>query len=247
MRTVNCEPVAPGTAPWRSALAALESALPEFGERRADVVVILSNHFVRYATVANSDQIGTAEEEQALARHSFAHVYGAAVDHWVLSVTDTNGGAPCRIAAAIDQDLHQALHSVFAATRLRLSSIQPYLMSASHRWRRLIASSAWLALVEPGRMCLVRIQHRQWQSVKTVAIGDDWFGDLAVQLDRELLLSGPLETETGDPTPVLVFAPGLRDPDPVQAETRAMRLLRTSPPATDAGIPDAAYAMAGLG
>ena len=245
-RVVACPDAAPGDAPWRRALAALESALPEFGERPANAVVILSNHFVRYALVPNSEQIGTAAEEQALMRHSFARVYGDAVERWALRLSDADG-AGLRVASAIDQELRESLRALLAATRLKLGSIQPGLMTAFNQWRRRVAGSAWLAVVEPGRLCLARLQDKRWQSLKALAIGDDWFGDLAVQLDRESLLTGPAAADVTAPVPVLVYAPGCSEPSPTQLEARSMQLLRTLPRAGDPEPVDAAYALAGLG
>ena len=249
-RVVACDAAKPGEAPWRRALAALETALPEFGGRTADAVVILSNHFVRYALVTDSNQIGTADEEQALVRHSFAKIYGAAADHWALRLNDADGGYGLRVASAVDQDLQESLRALFQPTKLKLRSIQPYLMAAFNHWRHRFNDSAWFALVEQGRLCLAKIHHNQWHYIKAIKISDDWFRDVAVQLDRERLLSScdaANTTNAETKMPVFLFAPGCAKPDPARAEELSFRLLRSALPSGDAETAEAPYAMALIG
>lgn len=207
---VPCDPAKPGEASWRHTLAALDTALAEFGEHKADTVVILSNHFVRYALVEHSDQVSTDAEEMALVRHSFSTIYGNDADGWALRLNDAGARDGLRIACAVDQDFPEALRTRFNTTKFRLRSIQPYLMAAFNRWCHRFDGSVWFVLGEPGKLCLARFQDGQCQSIKTMRIGDDWSYELAVCLEREKLLQGidaaaaPAVTET----PVFVFAPG---------------------------------------
>jgi hypothetical protein len=244
---VSCIPGRADDAPWRSALAALDAVLPQFGSHTADVVVVVSNHFVRYALVTHADQARSTAEEQALARHSFERTYGAAATRWAFCLNNNPGGDGSQIAGAVDQDLLTSLRSLLRPTRLRLRSIQPGLMTAFNQWRRDMGDSAWFALVEHGRLCLARFQHDRWQSLRSVRTGDDWFRDLSVQLDRGNLLSDLGATGSDSRIPVFVFAPGCAEPTPQQAEERAIRLLHRAPRPGEAEPADAAYAMALIG
>lgn len=244
MSTVTCDTAKPGEAPWRSALAALESALPEFGKRRADAVVVLSNHFVRYALVMHNRQISSADEEQALVRHSFARIYGDTADRWALRLSDAGGDEGLRVASAVDQELQEALRALFQTSKLTLCSIQPFFMAAFNQWCHQFKGSAWFALVEPGRLCLARFQNNQWHSIRTVAIGDDWFRDLTLQLERERLMSGSDAPDAAAKDPVFVFAPGCAEPLPAQAEEHSIQILRTSLPPGGEEPAEAPYAMA---
>ena len=249
-RVVSCAAATPGETPWCNALTALETVLPEFGGRKADAVVVLSNHFVRYTLVTLSNEISTANEEEVLVRHNFARVYGATADHWALRLSDANGGGGLRMASEVDQDLQESLRALFQPTKLKLRSIQPYLMVAFNHWRHRFNDSAWFALVEQGRLCLAKIHHNQWHSIKAIKISDDWFRDVAVQLDRERLLSSceaANTTNAATKMPVFLFAPGCAKPDPARAEELSFRLLRSALPSGDAETAEAPYAMALIG
>lgn len=244
MRIVSCDATRTGDAPWRGAMAALETALPEFGERKADAVVVLSNHFVRYTLVMQDSQINTAEEEQALVHHCFARIYGDATDHWMFRLSDADGDNAPRVASAVDRELWELLRALFQSTKLTLCSIQPLLMASFNQWRHQFKESAWLALVEPDRLCLARFQNNRWHSIRSAPIGDDWFRDFTVQLDRERLLLPSDAPDTATKEPVFVFAPGLPEPQAAQIEEHAVQLLRASFPPGGQEPVEAPYAMA---
>lgn len=244
---VTADAATPGEAPWRAPLAALDRALPEFSSRKADVAVVLSNHFARYTLVAHTDQISTADEEQALVRHSFARIHGTATDRWAMRLSRTVGGNGPQLATAVDQDLLDSLRALFPSASLRLRSIQPCLTAAFNQWRRRFKNSAWFAVVEPGRLCLAGFQNDQWHSVNSIKIGDDWFRDLVIHLERGRLLSAIDAADTAARVPVFVFAPGCPEPMPAQAEQHSLELLRPSPASGDAETADAPYAMALVG
>ena len=204
-----CEPVKPGEASWRRALTALDAAIAEFGEHRADTVIVLSNHFVRYALVEHSEQISTDAEEMALVRHSFSTIYGDSADGWALRLNDAGDRDGFRIACAVDQDFQESLMARFTTTKFRLRSIQPYLMAAFNQWRHRFNGSVWFVLGEPGKLCLAKFHERQCYSIKAMRIGDDWQHELDICLEREKLLQG-IDAAAAAVTeaPVFVFAPG---------------------------------------
>jgi len=207
---VPCDAAKPGEASWRRTLPALETALTEFGEHRADAVVVLSNHFVRYVLVGDSDQLGTEEEKMALVRHSFSTVYGAHADRWALRLNDGGGRNGTRIASAVDQEFLELLLARLETARLQVRSIQPYLMAAFNRWRRGFNGAAWFVLGEQGKLCLAKCQDDRCYAIKAMRIGDDWPHELAAFLEREKLLLGfdPAPADTVSEVPVFVFAPG---------------------------------------
>lgn len=209
---VSCIPGLNGTPPWRSALHALEAALPEFCTKKAEATVVLSNHFVRYALISHSDQVTTAEEEQALIQHHFTRIYGTASAHWHLSISSAARPDWPRLACAVDQELIEALRALFPSRKPVLRSIQPYLMAAFNQYRNRFPASTWLALVEDGVLCLARLEDKQWRVIKCIKIGDDWRRDLAIQLEREKFISGRETTDTASTVPVLVFAPEYPEP-----------------------------------
>lgn len=197
----------PNAAPWRGAVQALGEALPGLAARPTRVSVILSSHLVRYALVPWSDALSDADEDAAFARHCFERVYGDVAAQWELRVSDAGDGAP-RLASAVDAALPGALREVFAAAGMRLESIQPSLMAVYNDYRRrLNGRHAWLALLEPGRLCLALLRHGRWMRVRSVRIGPAWRDELAQVLGRETYLADP-QAAARD---VFLWACGLRD------------------------------------
>lgn len=176
---------------WRGAVQALQAALPAHAGRPAQVRVILSNRLVRYALVPWSAALSDAAEEAAFARHCFERVHGEAAAQWELRVSAGGDGAPM-LASAVDARLLDALREVFAGAGVRLDSIQPRLMAVCNEYRRrLQGRHAWLALLEPGSLCLALLQQGRWVRVRSLRIGPGWRVELALLLAREAYLGDP--------------------------------------------------------
>jgi hypothetical protein len=160
-RTLACDP-AFGPEPWQGAVAALKSL-----ELSGRVIVVLANHFVRYAVIPWSDALSTAAEEEAYVRHHFARIHGERAKSWALRAAEDRRGA-ARLASAIDNALIEELKKAFPkGGKASLVSVQPQLMAAINRWRTSIpASGAWLLLAEPDRACLALNTGNQWRSVQ---------------------------------------------------------------------------------
>jgi hypothetical protein len=178
-------------AVWHGAVQALQAALPDRAGRPHHVRVILSSHLVRYTLVPWSDALSDAAEEEAYARHCFERVHGEAAAQWELRVSADCAGAPM-LASAVDAQLLNALRDGFAAAGVRLDSIQPRLMAVCNDYRRrLQGRHAWLALLEPGRLCLALRQQGGWARVRSMRIGPGWREELALLLEREAYLADP--------------------------------------------------------
>jgi hypothetical protein len=178
-----------GEAPWVKALDGLETCLAGLGTDKIDAVVVLSNHFVRYALLPWSDQISDTNEEQAFIRHCFVQTYGEEARHWAFRLSP-GGYGEAQVASAIDQGLLDGLERVMSAHGLRLVSLQPGFMTAFNQWRqRLLDPVAWFVVAEPGRLCLSLLQQGRWCSLKTVKVGNEWQQALKKLLEREFLVS----------------------------------------------------------
>jgi hypothetical protein len=145
--------------PWRGALERLKAKpLP----KRAEVTVILSNHFVRYAVVPD-DSAATDDEALALARFHFTKIHGERAKGWEVRLSDG-------LACAIDAALLAGLKGMFP----KLASVQPALMAAYNGARKRIArEGAWLVLAEAERVCVARLGAERWASVHN-ARESDW-------------------------------------------------------------------------
>ena len=174
-KAIACDPGF-GAQPWQGALHAFKSeSLPA-----ADVTVVLSNHFVRYALVPWSDALAGAAEEEAYLRHHFARIHGERAKSWLLrSSIDAPGAA--RLCSAIDRGLLEELKACFPkGGKARLVSVQPQLMAVFNRARAAIPrSGAWLMLVEADRACAALHAKGRWQSVQNAR------GEWLALLERE--------------------------------------------------------------
>lgn len=171
--------------PWSHAIASLPELLAGIGSNAADVTVILSNRYVRYTVMPWNDKINGAREGQAFARHCLANVYGSLAEQWELRLSAAGARAP-RIASGIDRALLQSLRDAFAQSRLRLVSIQPYLMAAFNRWRQRLPRGDCMLLLPESRFytCAVFAAQR-WQSVRSGTVASSLSDELPAILDRE--------------------------------------------------------------
>jgi hypothetical protein len=175
----------PGAPEWRGPLAALRDLISRLGPRSAEVTLIVSNRFARYALVPWSEKVSTAGEEVAYARHRFGSILGEESQRWEVRLSPSGNRSP-RIASAMDPELIEGLRSAFNGSRLRLVSIQPYLMAAFNLWRHRLGTGDRLFLVAESR-CYAGAAMRgdQWTAVHTANIRGRFADELPVILDRE--------------------------------------------------------------
>ena len=189
-----------GREPWAGAIAALRIEAAAWPRNRADVTIVLSNHFVRYALLEAPGRGVSRDEEIALARFHFTRLHGERAAAWDVRVAPAERRSP-RVASAIDRDLLDALRSVFPReARVRLASIQPYLVCAFNRWRGSFArNGAWLVLAEPGRVCLAMLAGSAWTVLQSARSGDprgepaaaDWLAFVEREKQRAAVDSVP--------------------------------------------------------
>ncbi len=201
-KTVPCGTAVESEMPWQNAIRTLEAALPTIIQGRPAVSVTLSNHFMRYLLVPWLDKMSD-EEEMAFARHCFKETYGNAADSWSVRISPGRAGV-ATLASAVDSRLLEELRDSVERLGLNIKSIQPHLMAAFNSCRpSLEGHSAWLALLEPGSLCLAALQKGQLSWIRTLRIGVAWNEELSTILQREAYLA-----DTGvDMDEVFLWAP----------------------------------------
>lgn len=173
---------------WQASTEAFHRflALPEIGSGKLDLV--LSNHFVRYLLVPWNAQIASEEEFRNYAAAMFEEVYGEVSSAWDVSLSAERSGSP-RLAAAVDQALLDTIRAAVAKTRLRLTSVQPYLMAAYNRVARPRHEKNFIfMLIEAGRACILAAQGGKWCHVSTMAAPENPAA-LSFLLEREIQLA----------------------------------------------------------
>ena len=174
---------------WQPALQAMQKLLAVAGGK-ADVKVMLSSHFVRYVLVPVQADLKDEAEEEAYVRFCFSEVYGDEASAWTLR---WNGSLAVdqQIASAIDGNLLADIEQSMRNVNLRLSSVQPYLMSAFNLVRKhMQAEEQWFVLVESGSACLSSFTQGECTSLRTVRLDSDWQESLPRLLAREFLIAG---------------------------------------------------------
>lgn len=183
--------------PWRAPVQALADALPDLAPRGAHCGIVLSNHFCRYTIVPANIGLANEAEVEAYARLRFEEIHGAAaVAGWQVRVGDAPAGMP-RLACAIDRALVEELRRVVGAARFKLKSVRPLLAASFDHWRtRFTSQRFWFAAAEEGRVCLAAIEDYGWRSVTSQRIGRNLAEELRAMLDRALIGTPSMETET---------------------------------------------------
>ena len=169
----------------------------------AEMMITLSNHFVRYTTLPPQAEISAPDEVYAYAAFRMREIYGTRVDEWILSMSawDPIKGAIC---AAINRDLLTRFEEMAVRCRIKLKGLEPYLASTFDNWKQLLdAPRTCFALVETGRICIALLASGVWQIISNQKILHAVEDELLAALDQEAILSGykePVEQ-------VYLFAP----------------------------------------
>ena len=185
----------PGVPSWQPAMDTLEAWLDSNEISRANVKVILSNHFVRYALIPFSPDVTSRAEEQALALILMENTYGDPAKIWRLEIAVGGYGEP-RLVAAVDEELLVAIENIIKSTTLQLVSIRPYLISAFNSFRNQMQGADGLfALAESGQLVLATFKNEQLFSVRRLTLNGQLNEQLPSHLMREIIMVGQ---EAGD-------------------------------------------------
>jgi hypothetical protein len=183
-------PRGPAALEWQSLSHALTQLLERLSPAPAAVTVIVSNSLVRYALVPWSQHLRAGDEELAFARHIFRDSFGDDAQGWALRLSPGAMGEP-RVASAIDARLVDALKAAFRGTRLRLHSIQPYLMTAHNLCLKFKKQPDHLFLVAENRgYACGAFRDGLWSSVYSGVISEPLEEELPLIVDRVRLWSG---------------------------------------------------------
>ncbi len=146
----------------------------------ANVAIVLSNHFVRYAVLPWSSALKTEAEWAAYAQHTFVSTYGSDAANWQISL-DRRSLGKGRVASAIDATLLGSVQELPGVV-----SVKPYLVSAFNARRRAFdGEPAWFIVQERGRVMVAFIAHGEWKLVRTRQTRGDWRDALSDLIDRE--------------------------------------------------------------
>lgn len=191
---------------WQAALDAFAYWLGSYEMGKADIVVILSSHFVRYAVMPYSAELVGRTEEQALAQILFEEIYGDLTKQWKIEIGQ-GGYGDARLIAAVDTSLLDQITVLLKTSPLRLNTITPYLVTAFNRFCRQIPENGLFAVAEAGQMQVIAIQQSQFSSIGRTPLQGKSAVQLSALIQREALNSGL------DPSTVPVYLHVVGRPD----------------------------------
>jgi hypothetical protein len=178
------------------AVEALGRALGALAWENADASVTLSNHFVRLALVPGLGEGAHGPERLALARHQLRLVYGERADAWNVVLGEPGTGAA--IVAAVDPELVTSLRDALAASGIALKAMRPFLAEAFNSARPVLAPGpAWLAVVEPGRVCVAHLDGVRWLALRSQRVQSAPEAALPLVLEQ-CRLAGGIEADAAE-------------------------------------------------
>ncbi|VVP91129.1 hypothetical protein [Pseudomonas fluorescens] len=173
-----------GFQSYAVALDTLDRLLGEHARAGAELSVVISSHFCRFCLVPWSAHISSPEELRGFAQLCFEDLFGAPTQSWGLVLSAEPAGCD-RIASALPQDLLDRLRALVNGRRLRLHSVQPYLMTAFNRFDKSLEAGDFLFVVaEPQRSVLLLAREGRWAGVRSVG-GSDSDAALNALIGRE--------------------------------------------------------------
>lgn len=191
---------------WRVATQQLDNILVSLKlPTNTQLHLTLASDLVRYLTLPPQKEVMRQAEKLAYANAAYHEVYGVIAGNWLVKCHDA---APKQttVATAIDQILFESIQELALKYKLKLKTMQPYLMRVFNRLDRYIdKSNAFLAIVEYNRLLLVKLQKGECQQIRSLKLSSDWQSMLNQMLYRETLLGDCDERE------VLVYAPSQKN------------------------------------
>jgi len=174
---------------WRGAVASLGAILGELSDVRSmAATLILSNHFVRYAVIPQEDKLDGEIEYQAYARHYFTALYGELANQWEIRISNGGYSTSC-LASAVDYELIANVNEMLMKASVKSVSLQPLFMAMFNCWRRQLHEPTFcLAFAETDRLCLAKITHGEWISLRNQRVADSVEQTLTRLLAHEALL-----------------------------------------------------------
>lgn len=199
----QCVDVTQSTAiAWENAVKQLEQMLSSKQFESNRLQVTLSSDFVRYLVLPPHASVQRVNDKVAFARAAFQENHGAVVNEWQVIVDDARPDL-LSIAAAVDRTLLTKLAQVAQDRQLKLSSVQPYFMTAYNRIKSRIAYEAfYFVLIEQSRFIFAALSGQGWTQIRNLPIEDNWALQLQQILEREAL-----SAVHAIPKQVMLYAP----------------------------------------
>jgi hypothetical protein len=204
---------------WEGALEALDGLLAE-ARPRGGARISLSHHFARVLLLSPPPVRLSAAEMDGWVAEQLNGAYGAEAAAWRPVWQDVPPGRAVPVAL-MDGARYDQLRERIKAHGLSLGQAMPWFVVVWNRHRRRIGHThGWLALVEPERLVLARIEGGRPVSLRTAQVGPAPADDLAALVTRE-----SLHHDAAAGTDIWLAAAGIALPGEMSFAGRRVHLL----------------------
>lgn len=180
------------------ALAVLDGLLGSL-QLRGRVRVVLSHELARVGLLTPPPVRLATSEMTAWVREHHARQLGDAADGQHFVWQPAPPGQPVLIGA-IDAGWLAALRQTLSQRGLKPAAVEPWLAAACTRLPAALGKAAWMALAEPGRITLARVERGVFRLLRSSRMSGDPAAALAGMIARESLRAEL--AELADPAPV---------------------------------------------
>ncbi|MGB4812294.1 MAG: hypothetical protein WBP13_07430 [Methylophilaceae bacterium] len=188
---------------WDQALNQLHAKLASMQlSTSKSLNIVLASDFARYLVLPAHHSLMRAGEKVEYARASHREIYGNIAETWHIQCDDAPPNQPT-MTVAVDQALIAALTKLAHQYKMRLASVQPYLMPVFNRIKlKLVADQLYFAVVEFGRLLFAHLKNGHWQQIHSFPLGLDWPAQL-----KNIALREGMSNEKAADFVLMVYAP----------------------------------------
>jgi hypothetical protein len=190
--------------PWMVGIQQLDKSLESLDlPYNTELSLTLATDLVRYIILPGHEIVMSSNEKVGYAQAAFREIYGAVADSWKISINDIAPTQPT-LACAIDGSMYEAITELAQKYKLKLKSVQPYLMTAFNKlFSNIKNANASFIVVEQTRIATIFLERGVCQQVNIEKFTSDWQINLEETLSRNELLSNQAVRE------LLIYAPTL--------------------------------------
>ncbi|MBB5020339.1 hypothetical protein HNQ59_003658 [Chitinivorax tropicus] len=137
------------------------------------IEVIVSNAWVRYEILPWQQNLLDDALSLDYARALLTEQYGEVVNQWTLALSPAKLKQN-RLVSGMDSRWLAALEDLAKRHAMKLTSVRPLLVAVFNKLAKELPDSSLLALVEPGRLCLLLMRDGEWHSLQNRVLPEPW-------------------------------------------------------------------------
>lgn len=187
---------------WKAGIRRLDVLLETIDlPQNTQVCITLASDLVRYIILPGHEVAMSTSEKLAYAQAAFREIHGAATDSWKIRIDDTAPTAPS-LVSAIDMSMYDTIVGLVQKHKLRLKSVQPYLMTTFNKlFSSVKSANGALVVIEKTRIATLFLQSGVCQQLYIEKLTQDWQTNLEHTISRNQLLTNHLSKE------LMIYAP----------------------------------------